>query len=121
MRVFVTRPQSEARHWVDALRQRGFDACSLPLIEIASIADRQAIAVAWHGLGTFRAVMFVSGNAVRHFFDAKPAGAAWPPGTRAWAPGPGTRAALLDAGVSPSLVDSPAADAGQFDSESLWL
>jgi uroporphyrinogen-III synthase len=65
--------------------------------------------------------MFVSANAVRGFFAA--AGhAAWPAaGPRAWAPGPGTRDALLEAGVPASAIDAPAADAARFDSESLWV
>jgi uroporphyrinogen-III synthase len=46
-------------------------------------------------LADYRAVMFVSGNAVSHFLHD----ALLPFATRAWAPGPGTRDALLDAGV----------------------
>jgi uroporphyrinogen-III synthase len=64
--------------------------------------------------------MFVSGNAVRNFFMHRPAGMPWPPQTRAWAPGDGTRAALLSAGVPGALVDSPPAQSEQFDSETLW-
>ena len=36
------------------------------------------------------------------------------------APGPGTAAALLAAGVPAAQVDAPALDAEQFDSEALW-
>ena len=36
------------------------------------------------------------------------------------APGPGTVAALLAAGVPAERIDAPAAEAGQFDSEALW-
>ena len=75
---------------------------------------------AWLALDGFRAVMFVSGNAVRHFFGQRPAAAPWPVRTRAWATGNGTSEALRDAGVAPFLIDSPAADAAQFDSETLW-
>jgi uroporphyrinogen-III synthase len=62
--------------------------------------------------------MFVSGNAVREFFRARPAGSVFTP--RAWAPGPGTRDALLECGVAPEAISTPAADAPQFDSEALW-
>ncbi|MEO5671363.1 MAG: uroporphyrinogen-III synthase, partial [Ramlibacter sp.] len=61
VRVFVTRPGSEARSSVDALKLRGFDAQSLPLIDIQPaqlLLDSEA-------LRDCRAVMFVSGNAVR--------------------------------------------------------
>jgi uroporphyrinogen-III synthase len=121
MRVIVTRPESEARQWVESLCARGFDAQAFPLIEIGPAPDDGALVDAWRRLSSFRAVMFVSVNAVRHFFARKPQGATWPSTTRAWAPGLGTRAALLEAGLPPSLVDAPAADSAQFDSESLWL
>jgi uroporphyrinogen-III synthase len=121
MRVIVTRPESESRQWVESLRARGFDAQAFPLIEIGPAPDAGALVDAWRRLASFRAVMFVSVNAVRHFFDRKPQGAQWPSPTRAWAPGLGTKAALLEAGLAPSLVDSPASDSAQFDSESLWL
>lgn len=44
----------------------------------------------------------------------------WPTQVRCMAPGPGTVQALLARGVPADLIDAPAADAGQFDSESLW-
>ena len=120
MRVVVTRPENEARHWVQSLRERGFDALAFPLISI-SASDRPAELVgAWRRLATFDAVMFVSGNAVRHFFSAAPAQTSWPANSRAWATGPGTRDALLDAGVPIGLIDAPLPEAVQFDSESLW-
>lgn len=63
--------------------------------------------------------MFVSRHAVIHTFSTyKPAAKA--SGPRCWATGPGTRQALLDAGVGMELIDAPAADAGQFDTEALW-
>lgn len=120
MRVWVTRPASEAQGWVDDLRQRGFDAVALPLIAIVPAPDAAALAAAWSRLASYRAAMFVSGNAVRHFFTARPAGQAWPAGVRAWATGPGTRAALLEAGVPQAAIDSPSPRAAQFDSETLW-
>ncbi len=120
VRVFVTRPEQEARRWVDELRQRGFDARSIPLITIAPALDSAPLRDAWHALAGCRAAMFVSGNAVRHFFAAAPGAPAWPPATRAWATGAGTSGALLAAGLSRDSIDVPAADATQFDSETLW-
>jgi uroporphyrinogen-III synthase len=120
MRILVTRPENEARHWVEALRARGFDAQPLPLIEIAKVTAGDALVAAWQHLDQYRAAMFVSGNAVRHFFERRPDGARWPEQTRAWAPGPGTRDALLAAGVDKDLVDAPPPHAAQFDSETLW-
>lgn len=120
MRVLVTRPQAEATQWVEDLRRRGFDPVSLPLIAIVPVPQSQALEQAWAQLDRYRAVMFVSGNAVRHFFAHRPDGASWPGRTRAWAPGAGTAHALVEAGVGPSLVDAPSAQAAQFDSENLW-
>lgn len=120
MRVLVTRPESEARHWVEDLRRRGFDALALPLIAIAPVSGGAALSAAWRQLDRYRAVMFVSGNAVRHFFGHRPGGARWPAQTRAWSPGGGTREALLAAGVDPALVDAPPPQSAQFDSEALW-
>lgn len=127
-RVIVTRPAREAAHWVQQLGRQGIRAVALPLIAIGPCADAataQALAQAraqWH---RYRALMFVSGNAATYFFAPEPglplAGLA-PAAikTRAWAPGPGTAAALVQAGVPLAQIDGPAPDAAQFDSEALW-
>ena len=117
MRVVVTRPAQEGRRWVRQLAERGHDALALPLIAITAAPDAGALAQARDLLPEVQAVMFVSANAVHGFFHAP---TAWPPATRAWAPGPGTRAALLAAGVPAGHVDAPAEDSHQFDSEQLW-
>ena len=124
-RLIVTRPAKEAQAWVDDLRGLGFDAVALPLITISPVRQAAALLEAWHSLGTFDAVMFVSGNAVSHFFDHRPRDwsgpfADFPGAPRAWVTGPGSRAALLACGVSPEGVDSPPSEGSQFDSEALW-
>ena len=127
-RVVVTRPQPEADAWVSALRDNGWPALALPLLEVAEPTDpaeQQALAQARAGWWRFDALMFVSGAAVQHFFgDGR---VAFPPAianTRFWAPGPGTARALAKAlarvGISPDRIDSPPPDAAQFDSEHLW-
>jgi uroporphyrinogen-III synthase len=120
MRVIVTRPESETRRWARQLRGRGFDALELPLIAILPAPHVEDMDRAWRGLTGVAAVMFVSGTAVRHFFAQRPARAAWPRSTRAWAPGTGTRQALLDAGLAAASIDAPPPQAAQFDSETLW-
>lgn len=120
MRVIVTRPESEARLWGLELERRGFETAVLPLIEIHPAPRPAEVQAAWRALEGRRAVMFVSGNAVRQFFAQRPAGAAWPKATRAWATGAGTREALLEAGLAVALVDAPPAHSTQFDSENLW-
>ena len=69
--------------------------------------------------------MFVSSNAVRYFYQSNThlAGVKYDfhaTKYRAWAPGLGTRDALLAASVPADAIDAPAADAKQFDSEALW-
>ncbi|MGK6309348.1 uroporphyrinogen-III synthase [Variovorax sp. DT-64] len=118
-RVIVTRPAREAARWVDALRAAGLDAQALPLIGIAPVADRKDLQAALQRLGDYAALMFVSAAAVEHFFDSAGVIAAGLR-SRCWATGPGTVRALLQAGVAASAIDSPGADAGQFDSEALW-
>ena len=140
-RVIVTRPARECVHWVEQLQRNGFAAEALPLIEIGaadSPADVQALRNAWDSLDAYAACLFVSGNAVSYFFEQKrplaqqkhawaaikniadESSASLPPHLRFMAPGPGTAAALLAAGVPVSQIDGPAADAAQFDSQALW-
>ncbi len=130
-RIIVTRPAREAAHWVEQLGARGHAATALPLIAIGACTDpaaQAALAQARAHLDSYRAAMFVSGNAVECFFtknESKEALALTNKApiaieTRAWAPGPGTVRALLRAGVSRDCIDSPAPDAMQFESETLW-
>ena len=127
-RVIVTRPAREAAHWVQLLGARGVHAVALPLIAIGPCRDaaaEQALTQAHARLAQYRALMFVSGNAVFHFFEPNKALALDGQAlaaikTRAWAPGPGTARALGQAGVPPGCIDGPAPDAPQFDSEALW-
>lgn len=123
--VLVTRPQPEADRWVRALAERGIVAQALPLIEIAPISGSPALQRARAALASWDVAMFVSPNAVRMFFEPNQPLAQAAPSlaaitTRAWSPGPGTTAALVEAGWPPDRIDAPAADAPQFDSEALW-
>lgn len=127
-RVIVTRPAREAAHWVAQLQAQGIAAAALPLIAIGpctNAAAQQTLAHAQQQLAQYRALMFVSGNAVVYFFEQKEPLALMQQAlaaikTRAWAPGPGTARALVQAGFAPDRIDGPAPDAPQFDSESLW-
>ena len=125
MRVIVTRPEREAQQWVRDLSTQGLQASALPLIKIASVDNASGLAQAWQELAEYVGVMFVSANAVAHFFAAKPPSISAfnvhaEVRTRAWATGPGTARALLREGVAPELLDTPPPDQGQFDSEALW-
>lgn len=125
MRVIVTRPEREAQRWVLDLSALGLDAVALPLIEVGPVDDPAELVRVWQQVGDYLAVMFVSGNAVDHFFASNSAAAPVFTAqsaikTRAWATGPGTTRALLRQGVAPQRLDAPSLDAGQFDSEALW-
>lgn len=116
--VIVTRPEREALSWARALQAEGVMAETLPLIEIDALPEASVLQAAWAQVPECLAVMFVSANAVRFFTAAQP------PLSRklcrAWSTGPGTQAALFEAGWPPEHVDSPHAQAEQFDSEALW-
>lgn len=125
MRVIVTRPTQEAAQWVHALTDAGFDAVALPLIGVLPPPDPAAVAAAWSRISEFDAVMFVSGNAVDHFFASKPPAApifGMPGATniRAFVTGPGSLSALKRAQVDARCIDMPDREAEQFDSEALW-
>lgn len=119
--VLVTRPAAEALGWVAELQALGIPAEALPLIEIAPVADKAPAQSCWAQIHTYAALMFVSGNAVECFFDARPASApAWPSGLRFMAPGPGTAKRLSAVGVPALQIDTPPPEAAQYDSQSLW-
>jgi len=120
MRVLVTRPRQQGTEWVARLRDAGIDAVALPLIGIGPSAEPAAVHATWATLAERRLVVFVSANAAEQFFALQPAGSAWPIAVLAASPGPGTTQALLRLGVPQAQIVEPAADAAQFDSESLW-
>lgn len=119
-RVWVTRAPEDAPAWVRGLNDLGLEAQSLPLMAIGPAPDLQPLHTAWQHLSEYHAVMFVSANAVRYFFQARPPSCAVPARTRLWVTGPGSRAALSQAGVADAQIDAPPAQAPQWDSEALW-
>ena len=127
-RAIVTRPAREATQWAADLQARGIAALALPLIAIGPVTNpalREELQQARARMDRYCAVMFVSGNAAQYFFEsnmplALSGQALAAIKTRVWAPGPGTVAALVQAGVAPERIDAPGADAAQFDSEALW-
>lgn len=130
-RILVTRPLHDAKTWVEAFRAHGLQAEALPLMAIGPCTDAAAQAALARARqralqpGHYRAVMFVSGNAVQHFFasnspETPDKKALLATDIRAWTPGPGTESALLQAGLPSAQIDGPSPDASQFESESLW-
>ena len=122
IKVWVTRPLNDAHAWILGLNGMGFDAQPLPLMAIGPAPDQQALRACWHHLDHYQAVMFVSANAVRYFWQAKHSASGYLPrdGIRAWVTGPGSQDALLQVGWPLQAIDAPSMDAVQFDSEALW-
>ena len=118
-RVILTRPASDSQTWIQGLQAAGYEVLNWPLIDIAPAADPALIQQALAEWQQYQSVMFVSRNAVTHTFNARQPATGWGI-TRCWATGPGTRQALLEAGVPVQLIDAPPADATQFDTEALW-
>jgi uroporphyrinogen-III synthase len=124
-RVIVTRPEADARQLAGEFARVGLQPMVLPLIEVGAASAQQPLRQAWQSMAQYLAAMFVSANAVDHFFSLRPDSA---PvfssqstlSTRAWATGPGTVKALLRHGAEAGWVDAPSPAAGRFDSDALW-
>ena len=120
MRVIVTRPEHEAAPWVSGLQAAGHETRVWPLIELGPVADPRPLQAAWQRWSQWQAVMFVSAQAVRHFFAHRPPNLNVGTGPHCWATGPGTQRALLEAGVAAERIETPSTASAQFDSEALW-
>ncbi len=121
MKAVVTRPRAQAQVWVAALAEQGVDAWACPLIEIravASGAQQEHLSQCLNRIGSYNAVMFVSGAAAEHFLAARPEAAAQL--QTAWAPGPSTAQTLASLGVAAHKLRTVATDATSWDSEALW-
>lgn len=116
--VIVTRPSAQAQPWVQGLRALGMQADAFALLDIAPLHDSTVLAPVRALWAKFHAVMFVSANAVQHFM--RQAQVLPLPGQQAWATGPGTVAALVQAGWPVAQIVSPPPDSEQWDSEALW-
>jgi len=118
MRIIITRPLAQAETLVAQLHAAAVDGVALPLIDIAPVADVQPLQRAWSELPARALLMFVSANAVHHFMRQRPPGGNWPLQVLAGSTGPGTSAALREAGVPESCVVEPSGV--DYDSEALW-
>ncbi len=117
--VIVTRPEREAAVWSEGLQAHGIRTEIISPLQIEPLADTTALREIWALVPEQMAVMFVSANAVRFFMAERPSGLDLK-SCRAWSTGPGTQAALRACGWPENQIDSPTADAQQFDSEALW-
>lgn len=109
--VLVTRPARQAAGLVAQLAALGARPLVFPAIVILPPADTAALERVHTALDRYDIAVFVSANAVEY---GVPAAGRWPARLRAFAPGPGTAAALAAAGVHGATIP-----ATTFDSEGL--
>lgn len=119
LRFIVTRPAASAQGWLSALADAGLCVQSLPLIDIVPEPLQGALGNARVQLDRWPIWMFVSPNSFRCFARDLPVPLSVG-NSRAWAPGPGTAAAVAAAGWPPDQIDSPDLRAVNYDSEALW-
>ena len=109
--VIVTRPARQAAGIAQALDALGATPIIVPAIVILPPPDRTALDAAHASLSRYDIAIFISANAVEY---GVPDPRRWPPSLSAFAPGPGTAAALVAAGIAqPTIPDTT------FDSEGL--
>ncbi len=101
-RVVVTRAAHQATGLAAAFEAAGATVERLPLIELAPVRDRQALARAAGRAAGFDWLVFTSANAVAAFLPRLDAAAR--PAVRCAAVGPATAAALRRDGVEPALT-----------------
>lgn len=119
MRITViTRPEAQAQPWLDAFKAQKINVIHIPLLRIEPIPSNTALEKAWQQINEWAWVMFVSTNAVEHFFKNHQNNT-WPAHLRVGAVGKGTAAALIKAGIPVELIDQPDHDDTK-DSEHLW-
>jgi uroporphyrinogen-III synthase len=109
--ILVTRPARQAAGFARQLAALGATPIVFPAIAILPPADRTALDRAHAMLASYQIACFVSANAVEY---GAPDPARWPPTLVAFAPGPGTAAALAGVGIAP--IESPST---RYDSEGL--
>jgi uroporphyrinogen-III synthase len=109
--IVVTRPARQAAGLVAQLAVLGAAPIVFPAIVILPPADGAALARVHADLARYDLAIFVSANAVEY---GAPSPQQWPVRLRAFAPGPGTAAALAATGIND--VSLPAAS---YDSEGL--
>ena len=94
--VVVTRPVRQAAGFARQLAALGAIPIVWPAIVILPPADRDALAKVHASLDRYDLAFFVSANAAEY---GAPATGRWPARLQAYAPGPGTAAALASVGV----------------------
>ena len=109
--VIVTRPARQAAGLAQQLAAVSATPIVFPAIVILPPSNRAGLDAAHATLADFDVAIFVSANAVEY---GVPAPQSWPATLEAFAPGPGTAAALAATGIANARIP-----ASTFDSEGL--
>lgn len=116
----LTRPAGQSEGLAQALHACGWQVHDWPALLLTGLP-----AISVPDPSAFDLVMFVSGNAVRFYFQQLACmrgvdAPAWPQGVAAATVGPGSARALRECAGDHVRIVQPAADAPNFDSEALW-
>jgi len=95
--ILITRPARQAAGLARQVAAIGGNPVMFPAIVILPPEDRTALDGAQRNLARYDFAFFVSANAVEYGVGDP---AAWPPHLAAFAPGPGTAAALVAVGIA---------------------
>ncbi len=112
--VLITRPEGQAHTLLAGVHALGGIASHIPFLAITPIAAAPALNRIAQRLNRYRAVLFVSANAVRTSWPILTSKLPWPSSLAAASVGPGTARVLRDLGVEQILMPSD-----RFDSEGL--
>lgn len=109
--VLITRPAAQAASLAERLQSQGAQVWNFPTIDILPLEDDAPLRALGLRLASFDLAFFVSSNAVRQALAVLPR-ADWPATLRVATVGPGSAAALREAGFAYVIVP-----AERFDSE----
>jgi uroporphyrinogen-III synthase len=105
LRLLNTRPREQASVFSDALRRLGMTSIELPTLAIVPTPLDWIDALP--PLSSIDCAVFISPNAVMHFFNGVDA-TQWPPNIQTIAMGTGTANALMDRGITVHHLPSTA-------------
>ena len=112
--VLITRPEGQADTLLAGVRALGGFASHIPFLAITPMQAEQALNAVAQRLNHYRAVLFVSANAVQTSWPILTSKMPWPTSLAAATVGSGTGRVLRDLGVQQILMPED-----RFDSEGL--
>jgi uroporphyrinogen III methyltransferase/synthase len=115
-RVIITRAAELQLPWQEAIEASGFRTESFPLFEVQPVADAAVLAQSIESLWNAQLVVVISPTAAKHL--AAHVKLAWPRNVPIAVPGPGTRDALLRAGIEANIICPVRNDDG-YDAQAL--